>query len=103
VSDTYLLVGDRGEPLGMIDMGRVTDLGTALAFELAAVCDDPAAMHRVQAAMLAHVGVRTFGYVAACALRQLAEHILSPSLDVATAHGTDLRPGIRAIADGREP
>lgn len=102
-NDTYLLVGDQGEPIAMIDMTRITDEGTALAFALAANCDDPDEMDQIQNATLERVGAKEFGYVTACALRTMAEHILSPSFGVAEAHGTDLRAGMRAIAEGRDP
>lgn len=103
MTDTYLIVDDHGSPIGMADMDQITTDGTKLAFALAACCDDPAAMDRVQAQTLARVGTGTFGYVAACAVRILAAEILSPTLDVAAAHGSDLRAGIRRIAAGEEP
>lgn len=102
-NDMYVLVGDQGEPVAMIDMEKITDEGTKLAFALAAHSNDPAEMDRVQVETLTRVGTEAFGYVAACALRTMAEHILSPSFGVAEAHGTDLRAGMKAIAEGRDP
>lgn len=103
MTDTYLIVGDDGEPLGMVDMEQIADDGTRLAFAMAAVCDDPAALDRIQAETLTRVGAGAFGYVAANALRTVVEHVLSPALDVAQAHGTDLRDGLRKIAAGETP
>ncbi|MER7459216.1 hypothetical protein [Micromonospora sp. NPDC126480] len=101
--DTYVIVGDDGQPLGVTNMTMITDEGTKLAFAFAAHCDDAAALDRIQTDTLTRVGPDTFGYVCANALRTLAEHILSPSFDVAQAHGTDLRAGMRAIAQGEQP
>lgn len=103
MAETYLVVTDSGEPVGVFDRQRIEDEGCRFAFALAAVCDDPAALDRVQAETLARVGTESFGYVAANALRVVVEDILSPALEVAEAHGTDLRPGIRAVAEGRDP
>lgn len=100
---TYLIVGDNGEPLGVADIDQITTVGTELAFAMAAHCDDAAQLDRIVADYLARVGTASFGYVAACALRIMAEQILSPSLDVVATAGHDLRPGIRAIAEGRQP
>lgn len=101
--DIYMLVGDDGEPLGVLDMQMISDEGIRLAFAFAANCDNPTALDHIQVETLTRVGVAAFGYVCANALRAMAEHILSPSFDVAAAHGTDLRSGMRAIAEGRQP
>lgn len=103
MTDTYMIVGDDGEPIAMADMNQITDAGTRLAFAFAANADDPAALDRIQVETLTRVGAGAFGYVCANALRTMTEHILSPSFDVAEAHGTDLRAGMRAIAEGRQP
>ena len=87
----------------MFNVDQIEAAGVKYAYALAAVCDDPAALDRVNAETLARVGVESIGYVCASALRVMTEHILSPCLDVAAAHGTDLRGGLRAIADGRDP
>lgn len=102
-NSTHLVVDDNGLPVGIFDADQITDEGTRFAFALAAVCDDPDALQRVQAETLARVGTASFGYVAASALGVMTEHILSPSFEVAEAHGTDLRSGMRAIASGRNP
>lgn len=102
-NDIYMIVGDDGEPLGMVDMDEIQTEGTRLAFAMAAVSNDPDALDRVQAAFLDRVGVASFHYVVASALRVMTEHILSPSFDVAMAYGTDLREGMRKIAAGEDP
>ncbi|MEV5691135.1 hypothetical protein [Micromonospora globbae] len=100
---TFLIQDDDGKPVGLLDMTAITDEGTRLAFAFAAHCDDPAALDRIQTETLARVGVAAFGYVCANALRTITEHVLNPSFAVAAAHGTDLRTGMRAIAEGRQP
>lgn len=100
---TFVVTEDDGTPIGMVDMDQVHTEGTRFAFALAACCDSPAQMDRLQAETLTRIGAKAFGYTAAAALRVLAEHVLSPALNVATAAGHDLRPGIRAIARGEEP
>jgi hypothetical protein len=101
--ETYLVVSDSGEPIGLFDRQRIEDEGCRFAFALAAACGHPAELDRVQAETLARVGTESFGYIAANALRVVVEHILSPVLDVAEAHGTDLRASIRAVAESRDP
>lgn len=103
MTDTYMIVGDDGEPLGILDLDAIQDEGTKLAFNLAANCNDPEALDRIQAETLTRVGVASFHYIVANALRVMTEHILSPSFDVAQAHGTDLRAGMRAVAEGSQP
>lgn len=103
MTDTYLVTDDNGEPLGVFNADAIEAEGAKYAHALAAACDDPAALDRINGQTLARVGVESFGYVAANALRVMTEHVLSPCLDVAAAHGTDLRVGLRAIADGRDP
>jgi hypothetical protein len=103
MTDTYMIVDGNGEPLGMLDLDAIHEEGTKFAFALAAVCNDPDALDRLQYETLRRVGVASFHYIVANALRVMAQHILSPSFDVARAHGTDLRAGMRAIAEGRQP
>ncbi|MBB5785988.1 hypothetical protein [Jiangella mangrovi] len=100
---TYFVVSDDNEPIGIFNLDQVETEATRYAHALAAASDDPAALDRINAETLARVGVDSIGYVCASALRIVVEHILSPVLDVAAAHGTDLREGLRAIADGRDP
>jgi len=103
MNSNFLLTEDDGEPLGVIDMDLVHDAGTRLAFRLAASCGDPAALDRILAETLTAVGSKGFGYVAASALRVLAEHVLDPSLTAGEAAGVHLRAGLTALADGRDP
>jgi hypothetical protein len=103
MSETYLIVGDNGEPIGMADMDKITDEGTKLAFAFAAHSNDPGMLDQIQAETPTRASVESFGYVLASALRVMTEDILSPSFDVAHAYGTDLRAGMRAISEGRQP
>lgn len=103
MTDQYLILDDDGVPTGIINMDQVHTEGTRFAFALAAVCDDPTAMGAVQDDTLARLGVDMFSYVAACAVRVMAEHILSPAFDVAKVYDTDLRAGMAAIAAGETP
>lgn len=97
-----VVVDEGGEPLAMVDMTKIDTEAVQLAQEMAAVCDDPAALERVQATCLARVGSREFGWVCAGAGRALAEYLLSPTLDAAAEVGLDLRPGLRRLASERE-
>ncbi|HEV2784683.1 MAG TPA: hypothetical protein VGX25_35310 [Actinophytocola sp.] len=99
----YLVTDEHGEPLGTFDPDLITTEGTRFAFDLAAVCDDPAAMQHVQRETLARVGSATFGYVAASALGVMAEHILAPTFEVCRVYGTDLQVAMAAIARGETP
>lgn len=101
--DIYMIVGDQGEPIAVVDMEKITDEGTNFAFTMAAHSNDPAVLDRIQAAVLQRVGPEAFGYICANALRVMTQEILSPSFDVAMAYGTDLRAGMLAIAEGRDP
>lgn len=103
---TYLIVDDDGVPQASLDMDKITDHGVKLAFRLAAARDEAgrqAAANDIAAQVLAEVGPDAFGYIAACALTTMARDILHPVLDCADAAGVHLRPGIEAIAAGRDP
>jgi hypothetical protein len=102
-AEHYLVTDEHGQPLGMFQPEMITDEGSRFAFALAAVCDDPEAIQRVQRETLGRVGSATFGYVCASALGVLAEHILAPSFEVTRAYGTDLQAGMRDIAEGKDP
>ena len=67
-----------------------------LAYRMAAYCDDPAELDRVATDAATALGPDGFGYVAAAALRILAEHILEPTLQVTDALGVDLWPGLES-------
>lgn len=92
--DRFLIVDDDGMPLAAVDTAHIQADATMLAYSMAMACNDPDQLDSVAAAALARVGVDGFGYVAAGALRILAEHILEPSLQVCARLGCDLRPGL---------
>ncbi|MBN9611000.1 MAG: hypothetical protein BGO26_16685 [Actinobacteria bacterium 69-20] len=98
----YIVTDDNGAPEAVIDMDRITDAGTKLAFRLAAERDEDKRM-AITAQVMTEVGSAGFGYVAACAMQVLARDLLHPVLEVADAGGIHLRPGIEAIAEGRDP
>lgn len=100
---TYIITDDNGMPTGSIDMDAITDAGTKLAFRLAAAANDHEQILAISAQTLAEHGPKTFGYIVASALQVVVEHVLNPVLEVTEAVGTDLRPGITAIAEGRDP
>lgn len=101
----YMLTGDEGVPLGMIDVDLIQAEGTALSYALAAAAGDPVQLDEITAATLQRVGTDAFGYVVAVAARQLAEGVVAPLLEVldrVREVGTvvpDLRAG---LADARD-
>lgn len=99
----HLLTDDDGSPVAFIDMDAITDAETELAFRMAAHCGDPVALDTITHDVMTKVGTGTFGYVAACALRLLAEQILEPALTAGEAAGVHLRPGLLALSEGRDP
>jgi hypothetical protein len=102
-TDSVLLVGDGGAPVGMVSPRVILEEGSRFAFELAAVCDDKAALVRVQEATLSRVGSDSYGYIAGAALSFMAETILAGAFAVAKAYGTDLQPDMAAFACGETP
>lgn len=99
----YTIIDDNGMPTGSVDMDAITDAGTKFAFALAAAADDHEKVLEISANTLAEHGPKAFGYVAACALQIVVEEVLNPVLEVAEALGTDVRPGLVAVAEGRDP
>lgn len=102
MANKFIITDDDGTPTAAVDMDLVTDLGTKLAFRLAAERDRNT-RQTIAAEVLAEIGDGGFGYVCACAMQVLASEILHPALDVAAAAGADVRPGLEAIAEGRDP
>lgn len=100
---THFLTTDDGQPLGVVDVSQIQNQGARLAFRLAASCDDPGRLGAIVAETLAAVGVGAFGFVAAAALRCLAEQVLDPALEAGEAAGVHLRTGLVALAEGRDP
>ena len=96
MTERYIITDDNGMPIGSADIGQVQAEATVLAYRMAAYCDDPTELDRVATDAVATLGPDGFGYVAAAALRILAEHILEPTLQVTDALGVDLRPGLES-------
>jgi hypothetical protein len=103
MTDQYFIASDDGTPLGVFDKDLIEHEGDSLAADLAAYCDSPDRIQAICAQYLTRVGPESYGYVSACALTLLAREFLSPALDLAAAAGHDLRPGLIAIAHGRDP
>jgi len=103
MTDNYFFETDDGQPLGVVDVSQLQDQGARLAFRMAASCGDPGRLDAIAAETLAAVGVGAFGFVAAAALRCLAEQVLDPALEAGEAAGVHLRPGLVALAEGRDP
>jgi hypothetical protein len=99
----YLLEGDDGEPLGVVDIEMITTAGCQLAFEMAANCADEFELERIVAGTIDTVGTSNFGFVATAAMKMLAFDILNPALTAGEAAGVSLRHGLRALAEGKDP
>lgn len=81
MTDHRILVDDKGRPTGSVDLDRLEADATILAYRLAVACDSPAAVLDVLTDALTTHGP-IFGQVAACALRDVVEHVLAPVLEV---------------------
>ncbi|MFJ1510910.1 hypothetical protein [Cellulosimicrobium funkei] len=103
--NNYVLTDENGIPTGVLDVDRIQAQATRLAYDMAVYSDDPTMLEQVSTQHLAEAGTEAFGYVAASALRILAEHILEPVLMVTDrlhkvgALHHDLRAGLEDAAD----
>lgn len=97
---TFFLVGDDGEPLGVVDIDVIQARGTVLGFELATFNDDPPEVDRVLAEALAELGPRAFGCIAAAALRHVVENVVGPLMLIADGVGVGdtVHQGLAAAA-----
>lgn len=86
-----MLVGDNGEPLGVLDIDKMQSDAIELAYDMARHCGDQTALDVISAQWLDRVGVDAFGYVAAGALRMMAHHILDPTLQAVDQLAPQLR------------
>lgn len=80
--DQILTTDDDGIPNGVLDFDTVNRAATRLAFELAAVCDDEAAMDRVTRQYVDTLGGVTYRYAAALALKGLVVMVLRDAVEV---------------------
>lgn len=96
-----MLVGDDGDPLGVVDVDMIQARATVLGFELATFNDDPPQMARVLAEELAEVGPQAFGCIAAAALRHVVENVVGPLMSVADEAGVgdSVHAGLVAAAE----
>ena len=80
--DFAMIVGDNGEPLGVLDTAKMTADATRLMFQMAAAAGDDAELDRIGIKWTSALDPDTFGMVAAGALSLLVRCILAPTLDV---------------------
>lgn len=101
----YPLLDDQGDLLGMVSLAAINARGEALAHDLAAVSSKPRQIEAIVGQLLADVGPREAGYVAASALGVVVQDILDPLIEVAEALGHPIRARLaevaRAARDGR--
>lgn len=97
---TFVVTDDAGTPSAVVNNDELQTQATLLAYDVAEHAGDPEAITTVMASHLVAAGPGGFGYVAAAALRILAEHVLNPVLEVTDQlhrHGHlqhDLRAGL---------
>jgi hypothetical protein len=92
----FLLTDGQGAPLGTVDLDGINARGDRLAYALAAVSDQPARIEEVMAALVAEVGPRETGYVAAAALGIVVQDILEPLVQIAEEVGVPIREKLAA-------
>lgn len=98
-NDDLLLIDGDGIPSGLVNVTQLHHRGQQLAYALAAVCDDPDALHETLIGAIGTLSADGWTLVSPYALRSFAEDILLPVLLAARGQGNDLIIGIRAIAD----
>ena len=97
----HMLFGPDGMPSGMLNVDRITDAGTRLAFGLTAVSEDPAAVDVIIRMALERYGADEFAYVAASALSVVVRHVVAPCAEpVLAAAGRDIRADAARVLDG---
>lgn len=102
-ASTFIVTDSEGVPTAVVNPDQIITTATRLAFRLAAAAGDRAAVDRVMAETLSAAGANGFGYVCAGALNTLVNEVLAGALDVTDAAGIHLRPGLAALAEGRDP
>lgn len=96
-SDDFTLIDATGVPIAAVNLPKIIAAGTQLAFDAAAHSDDPEHLKLLFTGIM-QAGPGAYGYVCAAALDVLVQQILQPALEVAAAHGNDLRPMLYEIA-----
>ncbi|WP_280314443.1 hypothetical protein [Nocardia wallacei] len=80
--DHMMIVGDDGQPLGVVDVARLQCDATVLMYRLAAAAGDDAAVDRVAETWLSSVEPDYAGYVSATALSLMTRCVVAPLLEV---------------------
>lgn len=92
----FMVVGDAGEPLGFVDRDRIDRAATIFMLALAANSDDSEALPAIATETLQREGPEGFGYVAAAAVKLMAENVVEPLLQVTDQTCShDMRGGLR--------
>lgn len=100
----YIVTDEQGAPAAFVNVDQIQAQATRLAYDMAVACGDPGRLTEITTAHLTEAGHEAFGYVAAAALRTLAEHVLDPVLEVtdelhrAGYLSHDLRSGLEDAA-----
>ncbi len=95
-----MIVDDDGMPSAVMNADIIQNAATRLMYEMACNSGDEAALSAVSKKYLDEVGVDTFGYVTAAALKLMTAYILEPTLETCDLAGIKLRDGLaRAGAD----
>lgn len=90
-----MILDDDGMPSAVMNIDKMQSDSIILAYEMAASCNDKIALDALSAHWLEKVGVDGFGYVAAGALRLLAQYVLDPTLDTLEAAAPGLGNTLR--------
>ncbi|APE08175.1 hypothetical protein BO226_02165 [Rhodococcus sp. 2G] len=80
--DLLMVLGGDDQPLGVIDVDKLHNDSLQLACDLALHSNDQAAIADVVSQWVSRVGVGTYGYVAAGALRIMTHCILDPIIQI---------------------
>lgn len=97
------ILDDAGMPTAVVNIDDIQANAIKLAYDMAAACGDAAALDDVSAFWMDEVGPDAFGYVAAGALRTLAQYILDPTLMAVEALAPEVGKRLRdKLVEGAE-
>ncbi|NKS00922.1 hypothetical protein GTA09_15330 [Rhodococcus hoagii] len=77
-----MILDDNGLPSAVVDFDVITSAATRLMYDMAANSGDETALEQISARYIDEVGVDTFGYVTAAALKLMTTCVLEPTLQV---------------------
>jgi hypothetical protein len=80
--DSFMIVGDDGEPLAVVDSAKLSADATRLMYEMSAAAGDDAELDRIGTEWANEMHPDYFGYVCAGALSLMARCVLDPLLQV---------------------